>query len=67
MAKLYMFTVKCEAIKAFLGGRRDFEVFRIRFTIQHAHDNEWQILLPDKDEILRLIRSTTGRIELYEV
>ena len=67
MARALMFTVKHESIRAFLRGLRTFEVFGIKLTIQHAHDNEWQILLPDKDEILRLIYSTTGRVELYEV
>lgn len=66
MAKEYI-AVRKRIIRGFLRGLRSITAYDITITIEHAHDNEWQILLPDKREFLRLIRSTTGRIELYEV
>ena len=67
MARLIMFQVKSAAIREFLRGSRTFKIFGITITIQHAHDNEYQVILPDKSEFLRLIDMGNNNVRLYEV
>lgn len=67
MAQRIMFAAKSAALRAFVHGRRTFRFFNIELTIEHAHDNEYQVLLPDKSEILRLIDHGCGKIALYTV
>ena len=35
-------------------------IFGITITIRHAHDNEYQVLLPDEDEIIRIVDRGNG-------
>ena len=67
MAQAIMFTAKSEALRAFVRGRRTFRIFGITLTIEHAHHNEYQVLLPDRSEILRLIDHGCGNVSLYTV
>ena len=67
MAQKIMFTAKSESLRAFIGGRRSFRIFGITLTIEHAHSNQYQVLLPDKSEIFRLVDSGHGNVRLYVV
>lgn len=67
MAKKIMFAAKTESLRAFIRGKRSFRLFGITLTIAHAHDNEYQVLLPDMCEIFRLVDRGSGRVALYEV
>lgn len=67
MAKKIMFTAKSEALRAFTCGYRTFRIFGITLTIENAHDNEYQVLLPDMCEIFRLVDHGNGRVQLYVV
>lgn len=67
MAKKIMFAAKLESIRAFVNGKRKFSLFGITFTIEHAHDNEYQVLLPDMCEIFRIVDRGQGKVALYEV
>ena len=53
MAKQIMFKAQNESLRAYLRGKRSFKFFGVTLTIQHAHDNEYQVLLPDLSEIFR--------------
>lgn len=66
MAKEYI-AVRKRIIRGFLRGLRSITAYDITITIEHAHDNEWQILLPDKREFLRLIDMGSSGVCLYEV
>ena len=52
---------------AFLAGKRSFRIFGITITIRHAHDNEYQVLLPDEDEIIRIVDRGNGRLRAFVV
>lgn len=67
MAKHIMFTAKSAALRAFVRGQRSFSIFGITLTIEHAHSNQYRVLLPDSDEIFRLVAHHNGAISLYEV
>lgn len=67
MAKQLMITVKSAALRAFLNGHSSFRFMNITLTIQHAHDNEYQVLLPDKAEIIRLVDHGHGKVALFVV
>lgn len=67
MAKRIMFTAKLESIRAFMNGKREFRLFGITLTIEHAHDNEYQVLLLDMCEIFRIVDRGQGKVALYEV
>ncbi len=67
MAKKIMFTAKSEALRAFTRGYRSFSIFGVTLTIQNAHDNEYQVLLPDMCEIFRLVDHGDGHVKLYVV
>ena len=47
MARQIMVKAQNESLRAYLRGKRSFKLFGITLTIQHAHDNEYQVLLPD--------------------
>ena len=67
MAKRIMFVAKSESLRAFIRGKRSFRIFGVTLTIQNAHDNEYQVLLPDLCEIFRLQDCGSGDVRLYVV
>lgn len=67
MAQKIMFAAKSESLRAFLHGRRSFHIFGITLTIEHAHSNQYQVLLPDRSEIFRLIDHGHGDVRLLVV
>ena len=67
MAKQIMVKAQTESLRAYLRGKRSFKLFGITLTIQHAHDNEYQVLLPDLSEIFRLQDCGGGDVRLYVV
>ena len=67
MAKRIMFKAQNESLRAYLRGKRSFKFFGITLTIQHAHDHEKQVLLPDLCEIFRLQDCGSGDVRLYVV
>ena len=67
MARKIMFTAKNESVRAFVHGKRSFRIFGITLTIEHAHDNEYQVLLPDRAEIFRIVDRGNGSVKLYVV
>lgn len=67
MAQKIMFVAKSESLRAFIRGKRSFRIFGVTLTIQNAHDNEYQVLLPDMNEIFRLVDHGNGRVKLYVV
>jgi hypothetical protein len=62
-----MFTAKSASLRAFVRGERTFRLFGITLTIQHAHDDEYQVLLPDMSEIFRIVDCGNGSAKLYVV
>ena len=67
MAQRIMFTAKSASLRAFVRGERTFRLFGITLTIQHAHDDEYQVLLPDMSEIVRIVDCGNGSAKLYVV
>ena len=67
MAKQIMVKAQNESLRAYLRGKRSFKIFGVTLTIQHAHDNEYQVLLPDLCEIFRLQDCGSGDVRLYVV
>ena len=67
MAQRIMFTAKSASLRAFVRGERTFRLFGITLTIQHAHDDEYQVLLPDMSEIFRIVDCGNGRVRLFVV
>ena len=67
MGHNYMFVAKSRALRAFRHGHRSFGIENIMLTIEHAHHNEYQVLLPDRSEILRLIDHGYGSVSLFTV
>ena len=67
MAQGIMFTAKSASLRAFVRGERTFRLFGITLTIQHAHDDEYQVLLPDMSEIFRIVDYGNGSAKLYVV
>ena len=67
MAQIIMFTAKSESLRAYIGGRRTFSIFGITLTIEHAHSNQYQVLLPDRNEIFRLVDLGQGDVRLLVV
>lgn len=55
MPRYLMNQLKSEALSMFRRGKYSFKLFGLTFTIAHIHHNEFQVLLPDKSEVLRLI------------
>lgn len=67
MAQRIMFTAKSASLRAFIRGEFSFRLFGITLTIQHAHDDEYQVLLPDMSEIFRIVDCGNGSAKLYVV
>ena len=65
MARQIMVKAQNESLRAYLRGKRSFKLFGITLTIQHAHDNEYQVLLPDEDEIIRIVDRGNGRLRAF--
>ena len=55
MAKRLLITVRTEAVRAYLNGKTELRIFGITIHIQHAHSNQYQVILPDGSEIFRII------------
>lgn len=67
MAQKIMFKAKSESLQAFVNGKRSFTIFGVTLTIEHAHSNQYQVLLPDRNEIFRLVDLGSGRVGLFVV
>ena len=67
MAQKIMFATKSEALRTFIRGKRSFRIFGITLTIKNAHDNEYQVLLPDMCEIFRIVDHGNGNVQLFVV
>lgn len=67
MAQKIMFKAKSESLRAFICGKRSLRIFGITLTIEHAHSNQYQVLLPDRNEIFRLVDGGNGDVRLYVV
>ena len=65
MAKIMLIQVRNQALRAFIAGKKSFRIFGITITIRHAHDNEYQVLLPDEDEIIRIVDRGNGRLRAF--
>lgn len=62
MEKDWFAIAKKEALKAHTAGRSCFLVRGVEFLIRHAHDSEYQVLLPDESEIFRIIDGSDKKI-----
>ena len=67
MARIMLIQVRNQALRTFIAGKRSFRIFGITITIRHAHDNEYQVLLPDEDEIIRIVDRGNGRLRAFVV
>lgn len=50
-----MYQLKQEVVSKFLRGIREFVFHGLALRIAPAHDNEFQVLLPDGGEVFRVI------------
>ena len=62
MAAMIMFKAKTATLRAFIDGKREIHLFGITLEIRHAHDNEYQVILPDMSEIFRIYDGNTPSI-----
>lgn len=67
MAKRLLITVRNEAIRAYLNGRNELRIFGITIRIQHAHSNQYQVILPDGSEIFRIVDNGNQKLAVYTV
>ncbi len=67
MAKEIMFNCKSAALRTFISGKREFAIYGITLTIQYVHDNQYQVLLPSKEEVFRIVDGGVGRVQLFVV
>ena len=67
MAKIMLIQVRNRALRTFIAGKCSFTIFGITITIQHAHDNEYQVLLPDSSEIIRIVDRGNGQLRAFVV
>lgn len=67
MAKHIFITVRNESIRAYLNGKRELHIFGIVIRIQHAHTNQYQVVLPDGSEIFRIVDKGNRRLAVYTV
>ena len=67
MAKHIFFTVRNEAIRAYLEGKSEIRIFGIVIRIQHAHSNQYQVILPDGGEIIRIVDHGNRKLAVYTV
>ena len=67
MAKRLLITVRNEAIRAYLNGKRELHIFGITIRIEHAHSNQFQVILPDGSEIFRIVDKGNRKLAVYTV
>lgn len=67
MAKHIFITVRNESIRAYLNGNRELHIFGITIRIQHAHSNQFQVILPDGSEIFRIVDKGNHKLAVYTV
>lgn len=67
MARYLLLTVRKESIRTFLSGKRELHIFGIVIRIQHAHTNQYQVLLPNNSEIFRIVDKGNRRLTVYTV
>lgn len=67
MAKRLLFAVRNRSIQAYLNGRESLQIFGITIRIRHAHDNEYQVILPDESEIFRIVDHGCRKLSVYTV
>ena len=67
MAKSMLITVRNRAIQAYLNGKREIQIFGITIQIQHAHTNQYQVILPDGSEIFRIVDQGNRKLQVYTV
>ena len=67
MAKQILITVRNESIRTYLNGKRELKIFGILIRIEHAHSNQYQVLLPDGSEIFRLVDHGDRKVAAYTV
>ena len=67
MARQLLFTVRNRSIQAYLSGRESLRIFGITIRIRNAHDNEYQVILPDESEIFRIVDHGNRRLTVYTV
>ena len=67
MAQRMLITVRNRAIQAYFNGKREIRIFGITIQIQHAHTNQYQVILPDGSEIFRIVDKGNRRLQVYTV
>lgn len=67
MAKHIFITVRNESIRTYLNGKRELHIFGITIRIQHAHSNQFQVILPDGSEIFRIVDKGNRKLAVYTV
>lgn len=68
MARKIMAETKRAAIKAFLNRQREFWVYGIRLTFEHAYGKYYQCLLPDGGgEVFRMVALPGGGVAVMDV
>ena len=67
MAKHIFIAVRNVSIRAYLNGKRELHIFGITIRIQHAHSNQFQVILPDGSEIFRIVDKGNHKLAVYTV
>ena len=67
MAQRMLITVRNRAIQAYLNGKQEIRILGITIQIQHAHTNQYQVILPDGSEIFRIVDQGNRRLQVYTV
>ena len=57
MGQTFMAQAQMAAVRAFKQGMKSFPFINLALAIEHAHDNEYQVLLPDGSEIFRIVNA----------
>lgn len=56
MAKQLVFRARIVSQQKFNAGIFSFDLWGIRFSIIHAHDNQWRVCVPGNVEIFRIVK-----------
>ena len=67
MAKRLLITVRNESVRAYLNGRKELLILGITIRIQHAHSNQFQVILPDGSEIFRIIDRGNRKLSVLTI
>lgn len=65
MSEHIMEKAKRAALQAFRSKAGAFTFMGCKLSIRHAHHNEYQVLLPDGDEIIRIIDNIHPTLLVY--